>query len=101
MPRLVRGDPMRNYSVSSLFVEDGSFLRLKTLGLGYNVSKKILRKSGMSSVRFSVTATNLLTWTKYTGLDPEVNSSNPLFRGLDRFAYPRPRTIAFAVNVRF
>jgi hypothetical protein len=86
---------------SSYFVEDGSFLRLKTLGFGYNIPAKVLKKSGLSFVRLSVTATNLITWTNYSGLDPEVNSFNPLFRGLDRFAYPRPRTLAFGLNVRF
>jgi TonB-dependent starch-binding outer membrane protein SusC len=86
---------------SSYFVEDGSFLRFKTLGLGYNLPKKALQKLGLSLVRFNVTATNLVTWTKYTGLDPEINAISPLFRGLDRFAYPRPRTIALGLNVRF
>ncbi|TAD86369.1 MAG: TonB-dependent receptor [Bacteroidetes bacterium] len=86
---------------SSYFVEDGSFLRFKTLGLGYNLPKKALQKLGRALVRFNVTATNLITWTNYSGLDPEINSLNPLFRGLDRFAYPRPRTIALGVNVRF
>jgi TonB-dependent starch-binding outer membrane protein SusC len=88
-------------SPSSYFVEDGSFLRLKTLGFGYNLSKKLLKKTGLSALRFNITATNLITWTKYTGLDPEVNSNNPLLRGLDRFAYPRPRTIAIGVSVKF
>lgn len=86
---------------SSYFVEDGSFLRLKTLGVGYNVPKRILAKTGMSFVRFNITATNLITWTNYSGLDPEINSFNPLFMGLDRFAYPRPRTITLGLNVRF
>jgi TonB-linked SusC/RagA family outer membrane protein len=92
---------MINILPSSYFVEDGSFLRLKTVGFGYNLPVKMLRKSGITGVRFNLTATNLLTWTNYTGLDPEVNSNNPLFRGLDRFAYPRPRTLALGVNVRF
>jgi TonB-linked SusC/RagA family outer membrane protein len=86
---------------SSYFVEDGSFLRLKTLGLGYNLPRKMLKRTGLTSVRLSATATNLITWTKYSGLDPEVNSNNPLLRGLDRFAYPRPRTVTFGVNVKF
>lgn len=86
---------------SSYFVEDGSFLRLKTLGLGYNISPKALKKSGINAVRFSLTANNLITWTKYTGLDPEISSFNPLFRGLDRFNYPRATTVTLAVNVKF
>lgn len=90
-----------NILPSSYFVEDGSFLRFKTLGLGYNMSGKKLRQSGISGIRFSFTATNLFTWTNYTGLDPEVNSNNPLLRGLDRFAYPRARTFTLGVNVKF
>jgi hypothetical protein len=86
---------------SSYFVEDGSFLRLKTLGLGYNISPKALKKSGINAIRFSLTANNLITWTKYTGLDPEINSFNPLFRGLDRLSYPRATTVTLAVNVKF
>lgn len=86
---------------SSYFVEDGSFLRLKTLGLGYNIAPKALKKSGINAVRISLTANNLITWTNYSGLDPELSSFNPLFRGLDRFAYPRPRTVTLAVNVKF
>jgi TonB-dependent starch-binding outer membrane protein SusC len=86
---------------SSYFVEDGSFLRLKTLALGYTLDKKMLKKAGFSDVRLSLTATNLITWTKYSGLDPEINSFNPLFRGLDRFAYPRTRSITFTINAKF
>lgn len=86
---------------SSYFVEDGSFLRLKTLGFGYNVSQKMLKKLNIAAVRFSLTATNLITWTNYTGLDPEINSANPLFRGLDRFGYPRSVSVTLGVNVKF
>ncbi len=86
---------------SSYFVEDGSYLRLKTLALGYNLPKTILSGTGISSVRFHVTGTNLLTWTNYSGIDPEVNSNNPLMPSFDRFSYPRARSIIFGVNVKF
>lgn len=90
-----------NWTPSSYFVEDGSYLRFKTLALGYNLPKKLLNGTGLSAVRFHVTGTNLFTWTNYSGLDPEVNSNNPLLRGFERFAYPRSRTITFGVNVKF
>jgi len=90
-----------NWTPSSYFVEDGSYLRLKTLALGYNLPKQILQGTGLTAVRFHVTGTNLFTWTNYSGLDPEVNSNNPLLRGFERFAYPRSRTITLGVNVKF
>lgn len=86
---------------SSYFVEDGSYLRLKNMVLGYNLPGSILNGIGISSVRFHVTGTNLLTWTNYSGIDPEVNSNNPLMPGYDRFSYPRARSIIFGVNVQF
>ena len=76
-------------------------MRLKNLALGYNLPVSILTGTGISSVRFSVTGTNLLTWTNYSGIDPEVNSNNPLMRGFERFSYPRARTITLGVNVKF
>jgi TonB-linked SusC/RagA family outer membrane protein len=90
-----------NWTPSSYFVEDGSYLRLKTLALGYNLPRQILQGTGLTAVRFHVTGTNLFTWTNYSGLDPEVNSNNPLLRGFERFAYPRSRTITLGVNVKF
>lgn len=90
-----------NWTPSSYYVEDGSYLRFKTLVLGYNLPKQVLNGTGLSSIRFHVTGTNLFTWTNYSGLDPEVNSNNPLLPGFERFAYPRSRTITFGVNVKF
>lgn len=90
-----------NWTPSSYFVEDGSYLRFKTLALGYNLPKQLLNGTSLSAVRFHATGTNLFTWTNYSGLDPEVNSNNPLLRGFERFAYPRSRTITLGVNVKF
>ena len=86
---------------SSYFVEDGSYLRLKNINLGYRLPKKALEGTGISDVRFTLVATNLITWTNYSGLDPEVNSNNPLLRGFERFAYPRSKTITFGANINF
>ena len=90
-----------DWTSSSYFVEDGSYLKLKTVSLGYSLSNKLLANSGLSAVKFHVTGSNLITWTKYSGSDPEVNSNNPLLSGFERFAYPRPKTIIFGVNVKF
>lgn len=85
---------------SSRTVQDGSYLRLKTVSLGYNLPKNMLEKVKISSVRVFASAQNLATWTKYTGLDPEVSSySSVLTAGFDYSAYPRAHTIAFGLNV--
>lgn len=87
---------------SSRTVEDGSFLRLKTVSFGYNVPKTLLKKLKVKSIRMFLSAQNLYTWTKYTGLDPEVSTYNSVLTGgFDYSGYPRARTIAFGANVNF
>ena len=86
---------------SSYFVEDGSYLRFKTLSLGYHLPKSVVDSMGMASMRLLVTGSNLYTWTKYSGFDPEVNSRNALMPGFDRISYPRSRTVTLGVNVKF
>ena len=86
---------------SSYYVEDGSYLRLKSVSFGYNFKNNILRLLRLKSARISVTGNNLYTWTNYTGYDPELNSGNTLMSGVDRISYPRSRNILFGVNVTF
>lgn len=87
---------------SSRTIEDGSFLRLKTVSLGYNIPKPLLDRVKIKTARIFVSGQNLYTWTKYTGLDPEVSTySSVLTGGFDYSAYPRARTIAFGANVTF
>lgn len=87
---------------SSSVVEDGSYLRLKTVSLGYNFDSQFLKKMRLKSLRFYVSGQNLLTWTKYSGADPEVNSYNSaLTSGFDFSSYPRARTIVFGTNISF
>ena len=87
---------------SSRTIEDGSYLRLKTVSLGYNLPKELLKKIRMSSARIYTSAQNLWTWTKYSGLDPEVSTYNSVLTGgFDYSAYPRPYTVAFGVDVTF
>jgi len=89
---------------STAFIEDGSFLRLKTMRLGYTLPKTALDKVKMKSVRLYLQATNLFTMTKYSGLDPEVNTlSNTAGEGnrmgVDKGSWPTPRQITFGVTV--
>ncbi|MCU0395706.1 MAG: SusC/RagA family TonB-linked outer membrane protein, partial [Chitinophagaceae bacterium] len=87
---------------STMVVEDGSYLRLKTVSLGYNFDPKWLRKMKIRSLRAYVSGQNLLTWTNYSGLDPEVSAYNSaLTPGFDFSTYPRARTITGGVKISF
>ncbi|MES2574046.1 MAG: TonB-dependent receptor [Bacteroidota bacterium] len=89
--------------VSERYVEDASFLRLKLITLGYTLPKSISSKIGTKSIKFYVSAENLITWTKYTGFDPEVSSyeQNNLYPGIDFGAYPNSKTFITGLNVTF
>ena len=91
-----------NRVISSRVVEDGSFLRLKTLTLGYTFPKPMISRAGLSNLRLYLAAQNLWTWTSYSGYDPEVSVRNSaLTPGLDFSSYPRSFTLSFGVNVGF
>jgi hypothetical protein len=98
---LASGDPSENRNfanMSSLYLEDGDYLRLKVLQLGYTLPTRLLGKTGLSKVRFYVTAENLLTLTKYTGYDPEVGGG--VF-GVDKGQYPQARAFMGGVQLQF
>lgn len=87
---------------SSRYVEDASYLRLKTASLGYNLPKSLLQKLRMKNARIFVSGQNLITWTKYTGMDPEVNTYlSALTPGFDWSAYPRAKTFVAGINLTF
>jgi TonB-linked SusC/RagA family outer membrane protein len=102
---LFRGDkkgtssgPLGN-SFSSRVVEDGSYLRLKTLSFGYNLPQELMKKWRMRNLNLYVAVQNLYTWTKYTGNDPEVSIFNSVLSpGVDYSAYPRARTITVGIK---
>jgi TonB-linked SusC/RagA family outer membrane protein len=99
IPRLTLNDTNENYSrVSSLFIEDGSYFRIKTLQVGYTLPNKLTQKAGINKIRFYVMANNLLTITKYTGFDPEIGGGS---YGVDRGFYPQARTYFAGINVGF
>jgi hypothetical protein len=83
---------------SEAFIEDASFLRLKSLRLGYTFPTSLLSKAQIKSVKFYAQVTNVFTLTKYSGLDPEYNTSGSGM-GLDRGAWPTPRQIMFGINL--
>ncbi|MGX5818939.1 TonB-dependent receptor [Chitinophaga lutea] len=90
-----------NNSVSNYFVEDGSYLRLKNIQLGYNFPEKWLERARIPSVRLYVGAQNLLTFTKYSGLDPEMGSEDPKLIGIDQGYFPQARTFMVGLNAKF
>jgi hypothetical protein len=96
--------PISNSSVfTDWAVEDGSFLRLSNLTLGYTLPSHLSKKILMQKLRCYVTAYNLKCWTNYSGQDPEVDTrrSTPLTPGVDYSAYPKAKTFLFGVNVTF
>ena len=87
---------------SSYLVEDGSYLRLKTVSLGYKIESDLIKRLHLKSAKVYLSAQNLLTWTKYSGSDPEVNTYNSaLTSGFDFSSYPRSRTFVFGANITF
>lgn len=86
---------------SEFYIEDGSYLRLKNVQIGYTLPSDCLTKLSIKKLRVYVSAQNLLTFTSYTGYDPEV-SSNALFtRGVDLNSYPNATTFTVGANVTF
>ncbi|HUM46438.1 MAG TPA: SusC/RagA family TonB-linked outer membrane protein, partial [Chitinophagales bacterium] len=109
-PRVSWLGSSNNKTPSSRFLEDGSYIRLKNLQIGYNVPKKALDKIHIKGIRIYVTSENLFTITKYTGLDPEMHTSDNLNNetyggdvaaGIDWGTYPSARSYIAGVNINF
>lgn len=94
---------MNRFVFSDWAVEDGSFLRLNTLTLGYNSPSSLTSAMGVSKLRFYLTATNVFLLTNYSGPDPEASTrrNTPLTPGVDYSAYPRSRQLVFGLNLNF
>jgi len=103
VPRPVRNDPNGNNRFSNRWIEDGSYVRLKNLTLAYNVPAAFSQHAALKNVRVYLTAQNLVTWTRYTGYDPEV-SADPFSTtgfGRDYGVYPQARTYTVGLNANF
>lgn len=94
---------MNNIPLHSWGIEDGSFLRLNTLTIGYSLPDNLLTRMKITKLRIYASAYNLWTWTNYSGYDPEVDAmrSSPLTPGIDWCAYPRSRSFNLGLNVEF
>lgn len=92
-----------NIKNSSYFVEDGSYLRVKSVSLSYDVPRNIISKLGITRLQPYFTASNLLTWTSYSGMDPEVNQygNNGAVQGIDWGTYPLNRSFVFGLKLEF
>ena len=108
MPRVSWLGSTNNIIPSSRFLEDGSYLRLKNIQIGYTFPNKLFGHSGIKGLRIYITGQNLLTFTKYTGLDPEMHISDNVNReqnvsdvaaGIDWGTYPSAKSYVFGLNV--
>ncbi len=106
VPRAVDGDPNRNSRTSDRFIEDGSYLRIKNLSVGYTLPTSSLSgfaNGSIKNLRLYISTQNLLTLTKYTGYDPEIGSrfNGTLTNGIDYGQFPAARTILFGIQAGF
>lgn len=101
IPRYTWIDINNNYRVSDLYIEDGSFVRLKNVQIGYSIPLDILTKINVTRWRFYVSAENLLTITNYTGADPEIGAMSSFDIGIDRGIYPQARIFRFGTKITF
>jgi TonB-linked SusC/RagA family outer membrane protein len=103
VPRVTtKGNNYKNVEQNSRFLEDGSFLRLASLTLGYTLPVSITRIARIQKARVFFTGSNLWLWTKYKGPDPEINvTANQNIQGLDLGTVPQPRTVQFGINLVF
>lgn len=103
LPRISSAQKNANSRLSDLYVEDGSYLRLQNISLGYKLPRSIVSKAKIEGARVYVNLQNVYTWTKYSGYDPEVGAmyGNALMSGLDYGRYPSPRIVTFGLNLTF
>lgn len=103
IPRAIGGGKIDNVRNSTRFVEDGSYVRLKSVTLTYNFNTKRLQRLGITQFSVYTTGQNLLTFTKYSGFDPEVNAfgRSATELGIDYGTYPQARTLTVGLNVEF
>jgi len=100
-PRYTWADSNNNYRVSDLYIENGSFVRLRNVQLGYRLPTALSEKAKLEKVKLYVSGENLVTLTKYTGADPEIGALSSFDIGIDRGIYPQARTMRVGVEVVF
>lgn len=101
IPRAIFNDPNGNLKESDRFLENGSFLRMRQLQIGYTLPASLTRKAYIENLRFYVSAENLFTITNYKGVDPEFSRANVLNTGIDRLIYPFTRSFTIGAQLTF
>ena len=103
IPRAINGTSNNNIQISTRYVEDGSYIRIQNLTLGYSLPSDLISRIKITRLRVYGSVQNLATFTKYKGYDPEIGSfnQNQLLTGIDNGRYPSPRTISVGINVEF
>jgi TonB-linked SusC/RagA family outer membrane protein len=100
-PRVIYASTLNARGDTDRWLENGSFLRLKYISLAYSIPASIIEKVGFSNAQISISAQNLLTFTEYTGLDPEFNNNNIFQRGVDFGAFPNLKTYSLGFQFGF
>ena len=101
-PKPVQDDPLQSDSrIQSRWVEDGSYIKLKNVSLRYSLPFEVVDRIGFSRLDAYITGTNLITWTDYTGFDPDVSSYSGLRVGVDEGSYPQSRTVILGLTIGF
>lgn len=100
-PRATFVDTNNNRRASDRYIEDGSFVKIKNIQLGYTLPDSFYKKSGFSQIRIYTQVKNAFTFTDYSGYDPEISTGGVLDTGIDRGTYPQPRILSVGVNVKF
>lgn len=95
------GSTTDNYRMSDWYVEDGSYVRLKSIQIGYTLPLDLTNKFGVERLRIYVGGRNLITWTNYSGLDPEIGGNDPTYFAVDGGSYPQPKMYNIGLNVTF
>ncbi len=103
IPRATTADPNDNDRISDRYIEDGSYLRIKNITLGYTFKKELISRWGLQNVRAYVNLQNVATFTHYSGYDPEIGASTQSTNvyGLDNGRYPSPTVYSVGLNVTF
>jgi TonB-dependent starch-binding outer membrane protein SusC len=103
IPRAHWADPNQNTRMSDRYLEDGSFLRIKNVTFGYTVPQGFSKKYGIENLKIYTNIQNLVTFTSYTGFDPEIGQDtlDPYVFGLDNGRYPSPRIVSLGLNITF
>jgi TonB-dependent starch-binding outer membrane protein SusC len=101
VPRYTFSDVNNNERISDLYIEDGSYVRLKNLQIGYTLPRNVINRIRVEGWRIYVSAENLITLTNYTGADPEIGAQSSFDIGIDRGIYPQARTFRLGTSISF